>query len=144
VAGGWNTVFGYLVFVGLYWALHRSLPTAVILVVSWIVAVTNAYVCYRYLVFRSRGRMHREIPRFFLVYGVALAANLIVLPVALRTLPLNVYVVQGLFTVAVVVVSYFGHRWFSFREGRAAAAGSTPAAPNGRAAPSSGADDREV
>lgn len=144
VAGGWNTVFGYLVFVGLYWALHRSLPTAVILIMSWVVAVTNAYMWYRYLVFRSRGRMHREIPRFFLVYGVTLAANLIVLPVALRTLPLNVYVVQGLFMLVVMVVSYFGHRWFSFREGRAAAAGSAAAAPNGRAASSSGADDREV
>jgi putative flippase GtrA len=133
--GGWNTVFGYLVFAGLYWALNGSLPVTVILIISWVIAVTNAYVCYRYLVFRSRGRMHHEIPRFLLVYAVILAANLLVLPLALRVVSLNAYVVQGIYTLAVVIVSYVGHRVFSFREGRALAradgsAGSSGEAPN--------------
>jgi putative flippase GtrA len=145
VIGGWNTVFGYLVFAGLYWALNDSLPVTVVLVFSWVIAVANAYVCYRYLVFRSRGRMHREIPRFFLVYGVTLVANIIVLPLALRTLSLNAYVVQGLFTLAVVLVSYFGHRWFSFREGRGAAgsAGGAPNASDTPAAPQADSRDPE-
>ncbi len=133
--GGWNTVFGYLVFAGFYWALNGSLPVTVILIISWVIAVANAYFCYRYLVFRSRGRMHHEIPRFLLVYAVILAANLLVLPLALRVFPLNAYVVQAIYTLAVVIVSYVGHRVFSFREGRALAradglAGSSAEAPN--------------
>ena len=64
-------------------------------------SIANAYVCYRYVVFRSHGeRAGARCPRFSSVYLVALAANLIVLPLALRTLPFNAYVVQALFTMA--------------------------------------------
>lgn len=129
--GGWNTLFGYLCFAGLYYWLQGVLPVAVILVFSYAVSIVNAYVCYRYLVFRSRGSVLREIPRFTSVYLVALAANLVVLPLALRTLPLNAYVVQALFTVAVVVLSYLGHRFFSFRhrQGNAGRRETTPQDP---------------
>lgn len=116
--GGWNTLFGYVDFVVLYFFLQGSLPVAVILVVSYVFAIANAYVCYRYIVFRSRGSVVREIPRFSSVYLVALAANLVVLPMALRWLPLSAYVVQALFTIAVVILSYVGHRYFSFRGGQ--------------------------
>jgi len=115
VVGGWNTLFGYLNFVVLYYLLNDALPVAVILVMSYALSIANAYVCYRYIVFRSRGMVWREIPRFSSVYLVALAANLIVLPLALRALPLNAYVIQGLFTLCVVVLSYVGHKYFSFR-----------------------------
>ena len=47
-------------------------------------------------------------------YVAALAANLVLLPVALWLLPLNIYVVQALFTMLVVVASYLGHRYYSF------------------------------
>ena len=117
VVGGWNTLFGYLNFVVLYYFLQARLPVMVILVISYAFSITNAYVCYRYIVFRSRGSVLREMPRFTSVYLVALAANLVILPLALRWLPFSAYVVQALFTIAVVLLSYFGHRHFSFRGG---------------------------
>ena len=117
VVGGWNTLFGYLNFVALYYFLQASLPVMVILVISYAISIANAYICYRYIVFRSRGSVLREMPRFTSVYLVALAANLVILPLALRWLPLSAYVVQALFTVAVVVLSYLGHKNFSFRDG---------------------------
>lgn len=116
--GGWNTLFGYLNFVVLYYWLSASLPVVIILLMSYALSIANAYVCYRYVVFRSRGSVLREIPRFTSVYLIALGANLIVLPLALRWLSLNAYVVQALFTVAVVVLSYLGHKHFSFRHGQ--------------------------
>jgi putative flippase GtrA len=115
--GGWNTLFGYLNFVVLYYFLRVSLPVMVILVISYAISIANAYVCYRYIVFRSRDGVLREVPRFTSVYLVALAANLVILPLALRWLPLSAYVVQALFTIAVVLISYLGHKHFSFRGG---------------------------
>jgi putative flippase GtrA len=134
--GAWNTVFGYLNFVVLYYLLQAKLPVAVILVLSYALSVANAYVCYRYIVFRSRGVVWKELPRFSGVYLIALAANLVVLPLALRTLPLSAYVVQALFTVAVVVLSYLGHKYFSFRTGQVNAAPdeTTPQDPDSRGA----------
>jgi len=117
VVGGWNTLFGYLNFVMLYYFLQVRLTVMAILVISYAISIAHANVCYRYVVFRSRGSVLREMPRFTSVYLVALAANLVILPLALRWLPLSAYVVQALFTVAVVVLSYFGHKRFSFRGG---------------------------
>jgi hypothetical protein len=44
------------------------------------------------------------------------------LPILVRTLPYNLYAIQALFTAAVVLLSYLGHKYFSFRGGRRSAA----------------------
>jgi putative flippase GtrA len=87
--------------------------------------VLNAYLGYRYIVFRSRGPVLKELPRFSLVYLVTLVVNLALLPVALRVLPFNIYVVQALLLVVVVVCSYLSHKYYSFRGGRRARSGDT-------------------
>lgn len=125
IVGVWNTLFGYVVFALLYYMLQAHLHVDAILVFSYLLATANAYIGYRYIVFRSTGSMKRELRRFVAVYAGTLAANLVVLPFALHVLSWNAYVVQGLFTGIIVVLSYFGHKHFSFRsdakgqEGRA-------------------------
>jgi putative flippase GtrA len=116
--GLWNTVFGYCVWALLQYVLHDYINYLLIVVLAYPISIANAYVCYRYIVFRSHGRVWREVPRFSTVYLLTMAANLLLLPLLLRILPFNIYVVQALFTMAVVVVSYFGHRFFSFRGGQ--------------------------
>ena len=122
VFGGWNTVFGYGVWAVLQFLLGDRLPYLVILLVSWPIAVLNAYLVYRYLVFHSHGRILTELPRFSLVYFLTLIVNLALLPVALRVLPFSIYVVQALFLSVVVVCSYIAHRYFSFGRRRGAPA----------------------
>ena len=112
--GAWNTVFGYGAWACLQVLLGGFLHYLAIVVLSWPIAVLNAYVGYRYVVFRSRGPMLRELPRFSLVYVSTLIVNLALLPVALTVLPLNIYAVQALFAGAVVVCSYVGHKYYSF------------------------------
>jgi putative flippase GtrA len=117
VVGGWNTVFGYGVWALMQYLLGDYLPYLVVLVLAWPMNVLNAYLGYRYIVFRSRGPVLKELPRFSFVYLVALVVNLALLPVALRMMPFNIYVVQALFLGVVVVCSYLGHKYFSFRGG---------------------------
>ena len=114
VVGGWNTVFGYGVWAMLQFLLGDRLHYLAIVLIAWPIAVLNAYLGYRYLVFRSRGPILRELPRFSLVYVVTLIVNLALLPVALRVLPFNIYVVQALLTGVVIVASYVSHRYYSF------------------------------
>jgi putative flippase GtrA len=90
--GGWNTVFGYGVWALLQYLLGDHLHYLVVVVLSWPIAVLNAYLGYRYIVFRSRGPVLRELPRFSLVYVATLLVNLALLPIALRVLPFNIYV----------------------------------------------------
>jgi putative flippase GtrA len=116
LVGGWNTVFGYCIWAALQFLLGNQLHYLVVVLLSWPIAVVNAYVGYRYIVFRSRGSILREFPRFSLVYVVTLVVNLALLPIALHVLPLNIYAVQALLTVLVVVCSYLSHKHFSFRD----------------------------
>ena len=124
--GGWNTVFGYGVWALLQHLLGDHLHYLVVIVLSWPFAVLNAYLGYRHIVFRSRGPVLRELPRFSLVYLATLVVNLALLPVALRILPFSIYVIQALFAVAVVVSSYLAQKYYSFRGGHPRDAGDMP------------------
>ena len=125
--GGWNTLAGYGAFAILYYFLSGALSYAVIIVMSYAFAIINAYLGYRYVAFRSHGSIMREFPRFSAVYLATMVVNLAVFPLALRALPFGAYVVQALFTVAVVAASYVAHRNFSFRQ-RSSTDGKSPPA----------------
>ncbi len=118
LVGGWNTAFGYLVFSVFWWLFGAMLPYFAVLVASYVVTVVNAYVCYRVFVFRSKASVRREFPRFLLVYGVTLIANLVAFPALVTWLDLSGYAAQALFTVFVVIVSYIANRNFAFTLGR--------------------------
>ena len=126
VVGGWNTVFGYGAWALLQFLLGDHLHYLVVVVLSWPFAVLNAYLGYRYVVFRSRGPVLRELPRFSLVYLATLLVNLALLPIALRVLPFSIYAIQAFFAAAVVVASYLGHKYYSFRGGHPGDAGDMP------------------
>ena len=119
VVGAWNTLFGYLVWALLQYLLHDYIYYLFILVLAWFPAVLNAYLGYRTFVFRSKGSVWRELPRFSLVYVGTLCIGLVGLPILLHVLPFSIYVTQALFTAAMVVASYLSHKYFSFRTGRA-------------------------
>jgi putative flippase GtrA len=114
VIGGWNTLFGYLIWAILQYLLHDYLFYLVILVIAWFPSVVNAYFGYRWFVFRTKGPIWRELPRFSLVYVGTLVTGLIALPILLHVLPFTIYVTQALFTAVMVVVSYLSHKYFSF------------------------------
>jgi len=118
LVGGWNTVFGYGIWAVMQYLLGAYLHYLVVVLLAWPIAVLNAYLGYRYLVFQSRGPMLRELPRFSLVYVATLVVNLGLLPIALAVLPFNIYVIQALFTVVVVIGSYLGHKSYSFGRAR--------------------------
>ena len=114
VIGAWNTFFGYAAWAALQFLFGDTVDYRLIIIASYPIAIANAYVTHRYIVFRSHGPILREIPRFSFVYVLTLLANLLLLPVLLEVIPLSIYVVQGIFLVGVVITSYLGHRYFSF------------------------------
>jgi glycosyltransferase involved in cell wall biosynthesis len=116
VVGGWNTLFGYLAFTFLYFFLHPFLSDPPILVLSYVPAILNAYFGYKRVVFRTDASFIREFPRFAVVYVVALAANILVLPWLKAALGGSAYLGQAAFTVVLVVCTYIVNQRFSFRK----------------------------
>ena len=114
-AGAWNTVFGYAIFALSYRAGLRYgwgyLPA---LWISQAVAIANAYVSYKFLVFRTRSAWLPEFARFSLVYWLVLAANTFALPVLISGLGWRPMYAQAAFTVATIAAGYLAHDRFSF------------------------------
>ena len=128
VVGGWNTLFGYLVWALLQYLVGGYIFYWFILIMAWFPAVLNAYFGYRIVVFRSKGSILRELPRFSLVYVGTLCITLVALPILLRVLPFSIYVTQALFTAVMVVASYVSHKYFSFHARHGRPGGPGPAA----------------
>ena len=81
--GVWNTLFGYSVFVVFTYMLTGKIPYAYMLaaVLSNVLAITNAYIGYKFFVFKTRGNYLREYLRFYVVYGSAALGGLVLLPI---------------------------------------------------------------
>ena len=112
--GGWNTVFG----LGLFWLAYRSLGTSVnylvLLAGCNLLAITNAFVCYKLLVFRTRGNWVREYVRFWAVYGAATVAGIGLVALLVQFLGMSPVTANFLSTGVVILAGFAGHKWFSF------------------------------
>ncbi len=117
VIGAWNTLFGYLVFVGLYAVMGRHIHYLFILLICHVAAVTNAYLSYKWGLFRTQGYGWGEYLRFWTVHLYTFAANLILLPLCVQILKLGPVLAQGILTALAALAGYLGHSRFTFTPG---------------------------
>lgn len=115
IAGGWNTVFGYGVYAGMYYFLHQCIHYLLIAVVANVIAITMAYATHKIFVFRTKGNAAREYLKFYGVYGLTTVLGLLALPLLIEVLKINPYIAP-LITIAItIIMSYLGHKHFSFK-----------------------------
>ncbi len=126
LVGGFNTAFGFLAFVAfdrLYAALAPQwvdvVHNTVTLACAHVVSVIVAFVLYRTLVFRVTGQVWRDLARFESVYLVSLGVNWVLLNLLTVVVGLPAIVAQALVVAVIAVVSFFGHKHFSFRRSAA-------------------------
>jgi putative flippase GtrA len=140
LVGGFNTCFGYALFVAFNY-LFRALGvygSEIASLFSNVIAITVAFLGYKWFVFRTHGHYLREWIRCLSVYGSSMLFSLVMLPPL--TLLLRHWfgrsqtasnVAAAILTVIVVLASYFGHKHFSFRRsGDAMDAALDPGASN--------------
>lgn len=115
LAGGANTLLG----LGWFWlfdvTVGRTAGYMVTLLLAHISSVLCAFVIYRRLVFRVRGHVLVDLARFESVYLVAIGVNAVALPVLVQFGHFSPFGAQCLIVVVTTLISYFGHRYFSFR-----------------------------
>jgi putative flippase GtrA len=126
VVGGINTIVGFGIFVACsesvgHFVDHRFgkvAGTLVTLGVAHVLALLFGFVMHRRFVFRVRGHVLRDLVRFESVYLTALGINAVALPVLVE-LGLDRILAAAIMVAANTLVSYLGHRHFSFRRGAA-------------------------
>ena len=115
IVGGWNTIFGYFTYFVLYKVFSADVNYILLLIPGNIIAITNAYICYKLFVFKTKGNYIKEYLRFYVVYGVTILMNFILLPFCVEIIHLEPLVAQGIIIFATVLLSYMGHKFFTFK-----------------------------
>jgi putative flippase GtrA len=116
IVGGWNTLFGIGLYAVCYHLFGGQVHYLVIAVPVNIVAITNAYICYKVFVFKTCGNYLHEYLKCFLVYGVGALVAMGLLWVLVTFAAICPDWANLFATGFVAVVSYFGHKYFSFRQ----------------------------
>jgi putative flippase GtrA len=121
IVGGINTLMGTLWFVlfqSLLGQRFGQYTYLLSLLCAHVCAVLTAFVLYRRFVFRVRGHVWLDLWRFELVNLSALGINAIALPFVVQVVGLEPIPAQLLVTCVTALITYFGHRDFSFRRKR--------------------------
>ena len=115
--GGINTGVGYGLFVVIELLVGRHLSYFVSLYGSYLIAVTIAFVLHRTVTFKvhGTGNVAVDFLRYQTVSLVALAVNSLALPALVELLGMVPIVAQLLIVVLTTIISYIGHKFFSFR-----------------------------
>lgn len=113
--GALNTGLGFGLFALLQFLIGEQIGEVFVLLLAHLGASSVAFVLHRRVTFRVSGSILKDYLRFQTVFVVPIGINLIVLPILTRVLGVNVYLAQALITVVSVTISYFGHKYFSFR-----------------------------
>jgi putative flippase GtrA len=128
LVGGFNTVFGYGLFALLNWSFAGlgSYNYMYASIVATPIAISVAFLGYKWFVFRTQGNYLVEWMRCFAVYGSSMIVNfaglLILVPILRHSLhkPEQApYLAAAVLTVVTVVFSFLGHKNISFRQKQA-------------------------
>ncbi len=115
LVGTWNTIFGYLCAVGLYYYFGELLGVIVIGIVSNIASISMSFITYKMLVFKTHGNWLSEYLKTFLVYGMSSLIGIFILYVGVSRLKFEFWIVQGLAIILVAILSYLTHSKFTFK-----------------------------
>lgn len=114
IGGGWNTLFGYIVGVGLYNLFSKHVHVLVIIVIANVLAISMAFMTYKLFVFQTKGDWLREYLRSYLVYGNIALISILMLWLMVDLMKIQFWIAQGLISAVTVVLSYLGHARYTF------------------------------
>lgn len=112
IVGGINTAVGYgafalCVFAGIHYiAAH---------VAATVIGTACSYVLNKYFTFRQYKKSAAEVFRFVSVYALSFMTGTAFLYLMVSVLSLNAYAAGIVNLVFTTVISWFGHKYFSFR-----------------------------
>jgi putative flippase GtrA len=125
VVGGFNTFFGYGLFALLNWCFTGlgSYSYMYAAVLSTLIAITVAFLGYKWFVFHTHGNYLAEWIRYLGVYGSSVLVGWILLPILVTILrrhlqrpELAPYIAAAIMMPVTVLFNFLGHKNISFRQ----------------------------
>jgi len=124
VVGIWNTVFGYALYAGLtaFFTPRVAHGYLIAAVLAGLLGISMAFFGYKWFVFKTKGNYLREWLRCHVVYGTTTLMGIMLLPAFVYCFQRFVgseasapYMAGATMMALNMIVSFFGHKNFSFR-----------------------------
>lgn len=116
LVGGVNTLAATALFAVLVLLYGDQVSATAILIVVWVISLLAVFMIYRRLVFRVKGRFWLQLMKFTVVNLAGLVINAGLLAVFADYLGWPPIPVQLSVMAFIIVLNYFSHLHFSFRE----------------------------
>jgi len=121
--GIWNTIFGFSIFclfdTLFTWLFStRSAAYMCAMALAQIIAVINAYICHKYITFKSMATGKAIIGEFFrfsATYVITFCLSLVLLPALVEFGRFRPKISAAIIILICSVISYLGHSRFSFK-----------------------------
>lgn len=111
--GGLNTIVGYGIYsLLIYFKVHYLIANSI----STILAVIHSYMWNKYFTFKSKQKALKEIIKFSSVYLLSYIIGTILLFILKDKLNINSYLAGFINLIITTIISYFGHKYYSFKE----------------------------
>jgi putative flippase GtrA len=109
-------ILNFFVSYGLYFILlYLNTYYILALLISSVIGIAHSFIWNKKWTFKSKGDVWKESLRFISVYGIAFLINLVILAIFVEKMMFNPKIAQ-LFALGVVsIISFFGHKYWSFR-----------------------------
>ena len=112
VVGCINTMVGYIAFISL---VFLSLQYIVANLFATIIGVTTSYYLNKYYTFKRYKKSVEELFRFVLVYLISFVISNLILYALIDLLLISPYKAGSINIFFVTMISWFGHKYFSFK-----------------------------
>ncbi len=113
IVGGINTVVGYGSFAaGIFLGCHYFIAH----MIATVIGVTCSYFLNKYFTFKQYKKSWSEVMRFISVYFTSFMLGNLILYCLIGLLKVQPYLAGGLNLVLTTLISWFGHKYFSFRK----------------------------
>lgn len=139
VVGIGNTAFGYGTFALFTALLDRHMPASYMAgsLLSSVLNITVSFLGYKWFVFKTKGNYLREWTRCLVVYSGGIALGLALLPPTVFLVSYLTgnpgaapYIAGALLLGVQVILSFIGHKTFSFKSDPFARSKASPSAEN--------------
>jgi putative flippase GtrA len=115
LTGSWNTLFGYFSALIIYDYCHFFLHILLIGLITNILNISMSFFTYKYFVFKTKNHWLTEYLKAYIVYGGITILSIGILWFTVDYLKIHFWIAQAVVMVIGVLVSYFGHDQFTFK-----------------------------
>lgn len=116
IVGIINTIFGYLIGLLNYFLFYSKIGIIGVGFLNNIIVITFSFTLLKFFVFKTTNiNWFLEYIRSYVVYGIQGLAGILILWVCVSFFNINIFFSQAISILTTVLLSYFGHKKFTFK-----------------------------